>query len=64
MVNLCAGLSPATLDAIADLERRVVAADGGRLKLEWKESGAQDAVRQLMGSPVKSKADRLEELAA
>ena len=35
MVNLCAGLSPAHLDAIADLERRVVAADGGRLKLEW-----------------------------
>ena len=33
-----------------------------RLELEWKESGAQDAVRQLMGSPVKSKADRLEEL--
>ncbi len=35
MVDLCAGLSPAALDAIADLERRVVAADGGRLKLEW-----------------------------
>ena len=35
MVNLCPGLSPATLDAIADLERCVVAADGGRLKLEW-----------------------------
>lgn len=35
MVNLSAGLSPAALDAIADLERRVVAADGGRLKLEW-----------------------------
>jgi ribosomal protein S18 acetylase RimI-like enzyme len=35
MVNLYAGLSPADLDAIADLERRVVAADGGRLKLEW-----------------------------
>ena len=29
------GLSPAALAAIADLERRVVAADGGRLKLEW-----------------------------
>lgn len=35
MVDLAAGLSPSTLDAIADLERRVVAADGGRLKLEW-----------------------------
>ena len=36
MIDLRAGLSPAALDAIADLERRVVAADGGRLKLEWK----------------------------
>ena len=35
MVNLSAGLSLPTLDAVADLERRVVAADGGRLKLEW-----------------------------
>jgi len=35
MIDLSAGLSPAALDAIADLERRVVAADGGRLKLEW-----------------------------
>jgi ribosomal protein S18 acetylase RimI-like enzyme len=35
VVDLSAGLSPAALDAIADLERRVVAADGGRLKLEW-----------------------------
>jgi ribosomal protein S18 acetylase RimI-like enzyme len=35
MVNLSAGLSPTALNAIADLERRVVAADGGRLKLEW-----------------------------
>src|SRR5262245_10339457 len=33
-----------------------------RLQLEWKESSAQDAVCQLMGSPVKSKADLLEEL--
>jgi ribosomal protein S18 acetylase RimI-like enzyme len=30
-----AGLSPRALDAIAELERSVVAADGGRLKLEW-----------------------------
>jgi ribosomal protein S18 acetylase RimI-like enzyme len=29
------GLPSAALDAIADLERRVVSADGGRLKLEW-----------------------------
>ncbi|HTW13019.1 MAG TPA: GNAT family N-acetyltransferase, partial [Solirubrobacteraceae bacterium] len=29
------GLSPAQLEAIAALERRVVAHDGGRLKLEW-----------------------------
>jgi ribosomal protein S18 acetylase RimI-like enzyme len=29
------GLSPRALDAIAELERSVVAADGGRLKLEW-----------------------------
>jgi ribosomal protein S18 acetylase RimI-like enzyme len=35
MVKLSAGLPPTVLDAIADLERRVVAADGGRLKLEW-----------------------------
>ena len=33
MINLSAGLSSAALDAIADLERRVVAADGGRLNL-------------------------------
>ncbi len=35
MLELAAGLTPAALDAIAELERRVVAADGGRLKLEW-----------------------------
>jgi len=35
VVELSTGLSAAALDAIADLERRVVAADGGRLKLEW-----------------------------
>lgn len=29
------GLTPADLEAIADLEARVVAHDGGRLKLEW-----------------------------
>ena len=46
MVNLSAGLSPATLDAIAALERRVVAADGGRLKLEW------NALRNRSGQAV------------
>ena len=30
-----AGMPDDALDALADLERRVVAADGGRLKLEW-----------------------------
>jgi ribosomal protein S18 acetylase RimI-like enzyme len=35
VVDRSAGLSPSTLEAIAGLERRVVAADGGRLKLEW-----------------------------
>ena len=46
MVNLSAGLSPAALDAIADLESRVVAADGGRLKLEW------NALRRRSGRDV------------
>ena len=35
MIDLTAGLAPTTLEAVADLERRVVEADGGRLKLEW-----------------------------
>jgi ribosomal protein S18 acetylase RimI-like enzyme len=35
MVEAYAGLSATDLAAVADLERRVVAADGGRLKLEW-----------------------------
>jgi ribosomal protein S18 acetylase RimI-like enzyme len=35
VVQRSVGLSPSTLEAIAGLERRVVAADGGRLKLEW-----------------------------
>lgn len=35
MLTHAAGLSPDQLDAIADLQQRVVAADGGRLKLEW-----------------------------
>jgi GNAT superfamily N-acetyltransferase len=35
VLERAAGLSPRALQAIADLERRVVDADGGRLKLEW-----------------------------
>jgi ribosomal protein S18 acetylase RimI-like enzyme len=35
MLEQAAGLSVQALEAIADLERRVVDADGGRLKLEW-----------------------------
>jgi ribosomal protein S18 acetylase RimI-like enzyme len=36
MLELAHGLTPSTLDAISELEDRVVAADGGRLKLEWR----------------------------
>jgi ribosomal protein S18 acetylase RimI-like enzyme len=46
VINLSAGLSSTALDAIADLERRVVAADGGRLKLEW------NALRHRSGKDV------------
>lgn len=35
MLERARGLPPRTLSAIADLERRVLAVDGGRLKLEW-----------------------------
>ena len=35
MLHPAQGLTPADLDAIAGLEARTVAADGGRLKLEW-----------------------------
>lgn len=35
MLELAAGLSERALDAIAELERVVIEADGGRLKLEW-----------------------------
>ncbi len=37
MLQLRAGLTPTDLTAIADLEARTVAVDGGRLKLEWGE---------------------------
>jgi ribosomal protein S18 acetylase RimI-like enzyme len=46
VINLSVGLSSTALDAIADLERRVVAADGGRLKLEW------NALRHRSGQDV------------
>ena len=36
MLEQAVGLSPRALQAIAELERRVVEADGGRLKLEWR----------------------------
>jgi ribosomal protein S18 acetylase RimI-like enzyme len=35
VLEQAAGLSSRALEAIAELERRVIAADGGRLKLEW-----------------------------
>ncbi len=35
MLEQAAGLSSRALDAIAELERRVIASDGGRVKLEW-----------------------------
>jgi ribosomal protein S18 acetylase RimI-like enzyme len=35
VLEQAAGLSPRALDAIAELERQVIEADGGRLKLEW-----------------------------
>jgi ribosomal protein S18 acetylase RimI-like enzyme len=36
MIELACGLSPRDLRELAGLETRVVAADGGRLKLEWQ----------------------------
>src|SRR5437660_1370056 len=35
MIQQALGLSSRELEAVAGLEQRVVAADGGRLKLEW-----------------------------
>jgi ribosomal protein S18 acetylase RimI-like enzyme len=35
VLEQAAGLTPAALEAIAELEREVVEVDGGRLKLEW-----------------------------
>jgi ribosomal protein S18 acetylase RimI-like enzyme len=36
MLEFARGLTPTALDAVSELEQRVVAADGGRLKLEWR----------------------------
>ncbi|GIF45814.1 ribosomal protein S18 acetylase RimI-like enzyme [Asanoa ferruginea] len=50
MINLSSELSTTDLSAIKDLERRVVEADGGRLKLEWnalRERSGQDIENAL-----------------
>ena len=36
MLEQAAGLTQQAMQAIAELERQVVEADGGRLKLEWE----------------------------
>jgi ribosomal protein S18 acetylase RimI-like enzyme len=46
VLELLAGLSSRALQAIAELEREVIEADGGRLKLEW------GALRQRRGDHV------------
>ena len=46
MLTLPHGLSRAELAAVADLERRVLAVDGGRLKLEWPVLRARTGRRQ------------------
>lgn len=50
MLTLHRGLDARALAAIADLEREVVAADGGRLKLEWGvlETRADDVEQDLL----------------
>jgi ribosomal protein S18 acetylase RimI-like enzyme len=50
MIEHAHGLNHSALEAIAGLERRVVAADGGRLKLEWStlRTRPTDAVRDLL----------------
>lgn len=50
MLHRCAGLPPAALNDIAGLERRVLAVDGGRLKLEWNtlRSRPHDQVRDVL----------------
>ena len=50
MIEQAGELRTTALEAIAVLERRVVAADGGRLKLEWGDlhSRQADQVRDLL----------------
>lgn len=50
MIEPARGLTDSALEAIAGLERRVVSADGGRLKLEWGtlRSRPADQVRDLL----------------
>jgi ribosomal protein S18 acetylase RimI-like enzyme len=50
MLEPARGLTTTALEAIRDLERRVVANDGGRLKLEWGalRSRSPDEVRDLL----------------
>ncbi len=45
MIELVTRLSEDQLDALAGLERQVVAADGGRLKLEWETLGSRGGER-------------------
>jgi ribosomal protein S18 acetylase RimI-like enzyme len=45
VLELAAGLPPRALDAIAELEQRVIEADGGRLKLEWGRLRRRDGDR-------------------
>jgi ribosomal protein S18 acetylase RimI-like enzyme len=50
MLELVSGLSTHALRELADLERRTVEADGGRLKLEWGEltTRSSDVVSDLL----------------
>jgi ribosomal protein S18 acetylase RimI-like enzyme len=50
VLEQAAGLTPGALQAIAELERQVVEADGGRLKLEWDNlrSRSGDRVEDLL----------------
>lgn len=48
MLTLARALTPETRAAVAELERRTLAADGGRLKLEW---GSLDALTDRTAGP-------------
>jgi ribosomal protein S18 acetylase RimI-like enzyme len=50
VLEQAAGLTPGALQAVAELERQVVEADGGRLKLEWNNlrSRSGDRVEDLL----------------